>query len=115
MDREVVWWLGCPVQRSLLSAKLSMDVIRCGLALGYPDPSSKLCGMPTERLKLQEFCHTFSGFDTWQSINGYLTGHHVWDLRFCWLQVRTSDEAHSSLTVWGLDTTIEGLLVLELS
>ena len=32
---------------------------RCGVALGYPDSSSKLSDMATERRKLQEFCRIF--------------------------------------------------------
>lgn len=35
---------------------------RCGVALGYPDSSSKLSDMATDRRKLQEFCRFFPGF-----------------------------------------------------
>eukprot|EP00438_Fugacium_kawagutii_P023753 Skav215447 [mRNA] locus=scaffold2193:55512:58356:- [translate_table: standard] len=44
------------------------DLLRkwCGVAIGYPDQSSKLSDMPTERRKLQEFCRFFVGSDAWQ-------------------------------------------------
>ena len=38
------------------------DDARCGVALGYPDPSSKLSDMATERRKLPEFCRILAGF-----------------------------------------------------
>eukprot|EP00435_Cladocopium_sp_Y103_P037109 s1102_g9.t1 len=47
-----------------LEIPMDREVIWCGVALGYPDPSSNLSDMATERRKLQEFCRIFPGFES---------------------------------------------------
>lgn len=47
-----------------LDIPMEREVIWCGVALGYPDSSSKLSDMATERRKLQEFCRIFPGFES---------------------------------------------------
>ena len=43
-------------------------MLRCGVALGYPDNSANLSNVPTDRLEVPDFCQ-FQGFVTWFNLS----------------------------------------------
>ena len=53
--------MSCHMRASLFNGASIM--LRCGVALGYPDSSANLSNVPTDRLEVPEFCR-FQGFAT---------------------------------------------------
>ena len=75
---------------------------RCGVALGYPDSSSKLSDMATERRKLQEFCCIFPGFVARQgpTAGGVGFGYNIASRRKSCLSLRQLFSARSPLGLY---------------